>query len=147
MTPRFLPQFALLFLFSLPLAAGAAQPVIEVYKTATCGCCKQWIKHLEANGFAVKAQDVDNPGDYRAKFGIPADYGSCHTGRVNGYAIEGHVPASDIKRLLKEKPKARGLAVPGMPLGSPGMEVGRSEPYDVLLVQDGGKAAVYRQVR
>jgi hypothetical protein len=66
---------------------------------------------------------------------------------VNGYAIEGHVPASDIKRLLKEKPKARGLAVPGMPLGSPGMEVGRSEPYDVLLVQDGGKAAVYRQVR
>jgi hypothetical protein len=147
MTRRFLPQFVLLSLFSLPLAAGAAQPVVEVYKTASCGCCKQWVKHLEANGFTVKAQDVDNPGDYRAKFGIPADYGSCHTGRVNGYAIEGHVPASDIKRLLKEKPKARGLAVPGMPLGSPGMEVGRSEPYDVLLVQDGGKAAVYRQVR
>lgn len=153
MSRRTLPRLVLALLASplaVPLAASAAkpaQPVIEVYKTATCGCCKQWIKHLEANGFTVKAQDVSNPGDYRAKFGIPADYGSCHTGRVGGYAIEGHVPAADIRRLLAEKPQARGLAVPGMPMGSPGMEGPRSDPYDVLLVKDGGKTAVYKQYR
>jgi len=147
MTRQVLSRFALASLLALPFAASAANPVIEVYKTATCGCCKQWIKHLEANGFTVKAQDVANTGDYRAKFGIPADYGSCHTARVGGYAVEGHVPASDIKRLLAEKPQARGLAVPGMPMGSPGMEGPRSDPYDVLLVKEGGKAEVYRQVR
>lgn len=147
MSRQVLSRFALASLLALPFAAGAANPVIEVYKTATCGCCKQWIKHLEANGFTVKAQDVANTGDYRAKFGIPADYGSCHTARVGGYAVEGHVPASDIKRLLAEKPQARGLAVPGMPMGSPGMEGPRSDPYDVLLVKEGGKAEVYRQVR
>lgn len=136
---------AVLALLALPLAASAAQPVIEVYKTATCGCCKEWVKHLEANGFKVKAQDVADPGDYRQKFGIPAEYGSCHTGRVNGYAIEGHVPAADIKRLLADKPKARGLAVPGMPMGSPGMEGGRKDPYEVLLVKDGGKTAVFQR--
>lgn len=142
---RFLSQTALVTALALPLAAGAAQPVIDVYKTATCGCCKGWVKHLEANGFTVKAHDVDNPSDYREKFGIPAQYGSCHTGRVNGYAIEGHVPAGDIKRLLAEKPKARGLAVPAMPMGSPGMEGPRKDPYDVLLVKDGGKTAVYKR--
>lgn len=147
MTRQVLSRIALASLLALPFAAGAANPVIEVYKTATCGCCKQWIKHLEANGFTVKAQDVANTGDYRAKFGIPADYGSCHTARVGGYAVEGHVPASDIKRLLAEKPQARGLAVPGMPMGSPGMEGPRSDPYDVLLVKEGGKAEVFRQVR
>ncbi len=136
---------AVLALLALPLAASAAQPVIEVYKTATCGCCKEWVKHLEANGFKVKAQDVADPGDYRQKFGIPAEYGSCHTGRVNGYAIEGHVPAADIKRLLADNPKARGLAVPGMPMGSPGMEGGRKDPYEVLLVKDGGKTAVFQR--
>jgi len=142
-----LSRLALASLLALPLGAGAANPVIEVYKTASCGCCKGWIKHLEANDFTVRAQDVASTGDYRAKFGIPADYGSCHTARVGGYAVEGHVPASDIKRLLREKPKARGLAVPGMPMGSPGMEGPRSDPYDVLLVKDGGKAEVFRQVR
>lgn len=130
---------------ALPVAAGAAQPVIEVYKTEYCGCCKEWIKHLEANGFKVMAKDVANPGDYREKFGIPATYGSCHTGRVGGYAVEGHVPAADIKRLLAEKPKARGLAVPGMPMGSPGMEGARKDPYQVLLVEDGGKTSVYKR--
>ena len=132
-------------LLALPLAASAAQPVIEVYKTEYCGCCKEWIKHLEANGFQVKAQNVANPADYREKFGIPAEYGSCHTGRVGGYAVEGHVPAADIKRMLAEKPKARGLAVPGMPMGSPGMEGSRKDPYAVLLVQDGGKTSVYKR--
>jgi hypothetical protein len=132
-------------LLSLALLAAAAQPVIEVYKTEMCGCCKEWVKHLEANGFQVKAQNVANPSDYREKFGIPSEYGSCHTGRVGGYAIEGHVPASEIKRLLKEKPKARGLAVPAMPMGSPGMEGPRQDPYEVLLVKDGGKASVYKR--
>lgn len=144
MSLRFLRTAGFAALFSLPMLASAAQPVIEVYKTALCGCCKGWVRHLEANGFTVKAHDVDNPSDYREKFGIPAQYGSCHTGRVNGYAIEGHVPAADIKRLLKEKPKARGLAVPAMPMGSPGMEGPRSDPYDVLLVKDGAKTSVYK---
>ena len=148
----FLPRFHRLLrhagaatLLSLPLAASAAQPVIEVYKTEYCGCCKEWIKHLEANGFQVKAQNVANPSDFREKFGIPAEYSSCHTGRVGGYAVEGHVPAGDIKRLLAEKPKARGLAVPGMPMGSPGMEGARKDPYEVLLVKDGGKTSVYKR--
>lgn len=131
-------------MFALPLAAVAAPPVVEVYKSATCGCCKEWIKHLEANGFKVTAHDVDNPSDYREKFGIPNNLGSCHSAKVQGYALEGHVPASDIKRLLATKPKAKGLAVPAMPMGSPGMEGPRKDPYDVLLVQEGGKHTVYK---
>lgn len=126
-----------------PLVAHSAAPVIDVYKSATCGCCKIWIEHLEANGFKVNAHDVASPSDWREKFGIPAEYGSCHTGMVNGYAIEGHVPAKEIKRLLAAKPKARGLAVPGMPLGSPGMEGPRKDPYDVLLVKPDGKTSVF----
>lgn len=141
---RILTRTGFAALLALPLAASAAQPVIEVYKSATCGCCKEWIKHLEANGFKVEAQDVENTSDYRQKFGIPNEYGSCHTGRVKGYALEGHVPASEIKRLLSEQPKARGLAVPGMPMGSPGMEGPRKDQYDVLLVKDGGKTSVYK---
>jgi hypothetical protein len=131
-------------LIALPLAASAAQPVIEVYKSATCGCCKEWVRHLEANGFRVNAHDVANPSDYRTKFGIPDQFGSCHSAKVQGYALEGHVPASDIKRLLAAKPKARGLAVPAMPMGSPGMDGPRKDPYDVYLVQDGGKTSVYK---
>jgi hypothetical protein len=131
-------------LIALPLAASAAQPVIDVYKSATCGCCKEWVRHLEANGFRVNAHDVANPSDYRTKFGIPDQFGSCHSAKVQGYALEGHVPASDIKRLLAAKPKARGLAVPAMPMGSPGMDGPRKDPYDVYLVQDGGKTSVYK---
>lgn len=129
---------------SFPLAASAALPVIEVYKSAQCGCCSEWVKHLKANGFAVKAVNVENPSDYREKAGIPDQLGSCHTGMVKGYAIEGHVPASEIKRLLADKPKARGLAVPAMPLGSPGMEGPRKDPYDVLLVGANGSVTVYK---
>lgn len=100
--------------------------------------------HLRANGFRVKPVNVDDASVYRARYGIPHAYGGCHTAVVAGYAIEGHVPAREIRRLVAEKPKARGLAVPGMPIGSPGMEQGpRLEPYDVLLVHDGGKASVY----
>ncbi len=144
MVPRRLTHFAFAALVGLPLAASAATPVIEVYKSATCGCCKAWIKHLEANGFRVNAHDVANPSDYREKFGMPNQLGSCHSAKVQGYALEGHVPASEIKRLLASRPKARGLAVPAMPLGAPGMDGPRKDPYDVLLVRDGGASTVYK---
>ena len=142
------PRFSALLaaaLIGLPALATAAKPVVEVYKTASCGCCKGWVKHLEQNGFAVKAHDVADPGDYREKFGIPQELGSCHSAKIGGYALEGHVPAAEIKRLLASKPKAAGLAVPAMPLGSPGMEGPRSDPYDVLLVGKDGKATVFKR--
>ena len=129
---------------TVPLMAMAAAPVIEVFKTASCGCCGAWVEHLKANGFVTRVVNVDNPSDYRERGGIPNELGSCHTGMVQGYAIEGHVPASDIKRLLATKPKARGLAVPGMPLGSPGMEGPREDPFDVLLVDAKGRSSVFK---
>lgn len=129
---------------SVPLFAAAAGPVVEVYKSEYCGCCHEWAKHLEDNGFTVKATNVENPSDYREKFGIPKELGSCHSAKVGGYALEGHVPANEIKRLLTEKPKARGLAVPAMPMGSPGMEGSRRDPYDVVLVNKDGGKSVYR---
>jgi len=132
---------------AIPALASAAGPVIDVYKSASCGCCEGWVKHLRANGFTVKAHDVANPSDYREKAGIPNQLGSCHTALVQGYAIEGHVPANDIKRLLAEKPKAKGLAVPAMPMGSPGMEGDRKDPYDVLLVKNDGRTSVYKQYK
>jgi hypothetical protein len=129
------------------LNAQAALPTIEVYKSESCGCCISWVEHLRANGFTVKVSNVANPSDYREKFGVPDALGSCHTGLVQGYALEGHVPAREIKRLLAERPKAKGLAVPGMPVGSPGMEVeGRgSDAYDVVLIHADGKQSVYRR--
>lgn len=129
---------------AIPLLASAATPVIEVYKNAACGCCTAWVEHLKVNGFTTKIKKVDDTSDYRAKFGMPQALGSCHTAMVQGYVIEGHVPAADIKRLLAEKPKAVGLTVPSMPLGSPGMEGPRNDPYDVLLVQANGRYSSYR---
>jgi hypothetical protein len=132
----------------VPLAAlaQAPKPTIEVWKAPTCGCCNDWIKHLEQAGFKVKANDSGNTA-IRAKLGMPNRYASCHTARVAGYVIEGHVPAADIKRLLAERPQALGLAVPDMPIGSPGMDGpaygGRTEPYDVLLVAADGSSRVF----
>lgn len=124
-----------------------SRPLVEVWKGPKCVCCRDWIKHLEANGFAVKAYDTGNTS-IRKQLGIPKALGSCHTARVAGYAIEGHVPAREISRLLKEKPGATGLAVPHMPLGSPGMDGpayrNKRDPYDVLLVTQDGKTAVYQ---
>jgi hypothetical protein len=118
---------------------------ITVYKTTTCSCCAVWVKHLRENNFTVKVIEVDSTAEYQKKNGVTAALRSCHTGTVGGYAIEGHVPASEIQRLLKEKPKAKGLAVPGMPVGSPGMEVGtRRDAYSVLLFDSEGKTSVYR---
>ncbi len=130
---------------SVSVAALAQQTVVEVYKSPTCGCCSDWIKHLQQNGFTVKTHEVRDTSAYRAKFGVPDQLGSCHTALVGGYAIEGHVPAREIKRLLAERPKAKGLAVPGMPMGAPGMEGPRSDPYEVLLFQADGKYAVYQK--
>ena len=129
------------------LNARAEAQVIDVYKTESCGCCIAWVEHLQANGFKVNVKNVPDTGPYRKKYGIPQELGSCHTGTVQGYAIEGHVPAREIKRLLKERPKAIGLAVPGMPTGSPGMEVeGRpADKYEVMLVTADGKHSVYQR--
>jgi hypothetical protein len=125
--------------------SGARKELIKVYKTETCGCCKLWVGHLEQAGFAVEVHNLGDLGPIKERVGLPYGLGSCHTGEVGGYFIEGHVPAADVKRLLREKPAARGLAVPGMPLGSPGMEVpsGEVQPYDVLLVAKDGKTSVF----
>lgn len=117
---------------------------MEVYKSASCGCCGDWAKHLEINGFTVNVHNVANPSDYRERFGIPNELGSCHTAMVQGYAIEGHVPAADIKRLLAERPKAKGIAVPSMPPGSPGMDGPYKASYDVMLVTADGRYTVYK---
>lgn len=132
-------------------AAPGAKPLIEVWKSPTCGCCKDWIAHVQAAGFAVRVHEEGNT-DARVRLGMPLRYGSCHTAQVGGYALEGHVPAREIHRLLKEKPAAVvGLAVPAMPVGSPGMDGpeygGRKDPYDVLLVRAGGASSVYQSYR
>lgn len=134
-----------------PARAQRELPEVEVYKSPSCGCCNDWIEHLRAAGFKVRANDVPAPGAYRARFGLPERYGSCHTALVGGYVVEGHVPAREIKRLLAERPDAVGLAVPGMPVGSPGMDGpeygGRVDPYDVLLVRRDGSSAVFAAYR
>ena len=128
----------------LPTRAASSWPAIDVFKSATCGCCKAWVEHLKAAGFDVRVTDVDDTTAARKRLGMPDAFGSCHTGTVGGYALEGHVPAADVKRLLAAKPQAVGLAVPGMPVGSPGMEVGtRRDPYDVLLVERNGRSTVF----
>jgi hypothetical protein len=128
--------------------AIAAKPLVQVWKSPTCGCCKDWVAYLEANGFDTQVFDVGNTAA-RAKFGLSQQFGSCHTALLNGYVIEGHVTASAMKRLLRERPAALGLAVPGMPIGSPGMDGpaynGRRDAFDVLLVQKDGSAAVFER--
>ena len=127
------------------LWAAPAKTRMTVYKSPTCGCCEEWVKHVRAAGYIVKAIDVDDVAPIKSKQGVPADLVSCHTGVVGEYAFEGHVPADLIDRFLKSPPKnARGLAVPGMPLGSPGMEVGgRKDAYDVVLFDKSGARRVF----
>jgi hypothetical protein len=130
---------ALLGLSALALLAGtrsvAAGPIVTVTKDPNCGCCGDWVEHLRQAGFAVEVRDVPEVNRVKARLGVPSDLAACHTAEVSGYVIEGHVPASAIRRLLDEKPKAKGLAVAGMPVGSPGMEVPGAPPdtYDVVL--------------
>jgi hypothetical protein len=126
----------------------AQKPIpVQVFKDAFCGCCANWVEHLKRNGFAATAENVADMSALKDKHGVPAQTRSCHTALVGGYVIEGHVPAAEIQRLLKQKPKVAGLAVPGMPIGSPGMEGANPRPYDVLTFDKTGKTAVYSTQR
>lgn len=145
---------ALSLLVSAGLSAGCAEPhaasdVVEVFKTPTCGCCGKWVDHMKAAGFTVKVTDLPELSQVKAKHGVPAPLQSCHTSLVGGYVVEGHIPAADVKKLLAEKPKVHGIAVPGMPVGSPGMEVpgGQRQPYSVLTFDKAGKTAVFVEHR
>jgi len=141
-TLRTLPLLlALLVATGSTWAQSATQ--VEVFKSPYCGCCEKWIEHMQKNGFKVNAHNVNDVPAARKSLGMPERVGSCHTAKVGGYLIEGHVPAADIQRLLKEKPKAVGLAAPGMPQGSPGMETATPVPYETLLVQADGSTIVF----
>lgn len=129
-----------------PASAQAALPAMTVYKSASCGCCAQWVTHARAAGFTVREVNTDDLGSVKREMGIPAALASCHTVVVGSYVVEGHVPADDVKRLLRERPQVRGLAVPGMPIGSPGMEQGppaQYERYDVLAFTASGSTRVF----
>jgi hypothetical protein len=127
------------------VARAAKAPRVVVHKNESCGCCKVWVSHLAKAGFEVQVINADNLNSVKERVGIPYALGSCHTAEVEGYFVEGHVPVADIQRLLRERPEAKGLTVPGMPIGSPGMEVpsGQVDPYDVLLVAKDGSTNVY----
>lgn len=128
-------------------AAGVSSPpapTMTVYKTPTCGCCGKWVDHMRAAGFKVVTEDMDDLTETKTTLGVNPNLASCHTAVVDGYVIEGHVPADQVQRLLKERPKVVGLAVPGMPMGSPGMEMGgEKDSYEVLTFDKQGKTAVY----
>lgn len=128
---------------SIMAVAQAGSPVIDVFKSPYCGCCGKWVEHMRQAGFPANVHEVQDVPAARDATGMPVRYGSCHTAKVGGYAVEGHVPAADVKRLLAEKPQAVGLAVPSMPPGSPGMEGPTSVPYETLLVQTDGSSRVY----
>lgn len=120
-----------------------ALPLVRVWKTPSCGCCGKWIRHMEAAGFSIEATNVENVDPIKTANGLPLQLASCHTALVGGYVVEGHVPASDVRRLLKERPDIVGLTAPGMPAGSPGMDVPGSPPFDVLSLGKDGKTTVY----
>lgn len=116
-------------------------PNVEVYKSPSCGCCEKWVEHMRSNGFQVKTHDTNEVAQHKAQLGVPEAMASCHTAKVGGYVIEGHVPASDVKRLLAEKPQAKGLASPGMPASAPGMDVPGNTPYQVFLINKDGSTS------
>jgi hypothetical protein len=126
-------------------AADLQSEKLVVYKSPTCGCCGAWVEHVQEAGFAVEVHDVMNVQPVKEEHGLPAHLGSCHTTLVGGYVVEGHVPAEVIRRLLAERPEIAGIAVPGMPMGSPGMEVpsGRTDPYDVIAFTRDGQVSVF----
>jgi hypothetical protein len=148
---RFLRYAILLAAFVVPAdaaqqaskaASSSAQP-ITVYRTASCGCCGLWVDHLKKAGFEPTVHMVNNMNEAPPHKRVPAGLHSCHTATLEGYIVEGHVPADVIRQLLKERPKVTGIAVPGMPLGSPGMESPNPQPYDVLTFDASGKTTVY----
>lgn len=124
-------------------ARNAAPLAMMVYKDASCGCCKEWVKHMQKAGFTVTSQDSADMAGIKKKLGVPETLQSCHTAVIGDYLVEGHVPADVVQIMLKEKPVARGLAVPGMPMGSPGMEGPVKQKYDVMLFERTGKSRVY----
>jgi hypothetical protein len=126
--------FSLLIAYAALTAPLAAEPKseVQVYKSPTCGCCEKWVDHLRAEGFAVRTSDVADVTPIKLENGVAPELSACHTAFVGGYVVEGHVPASDIRRLLAERPAVAGLAVPGMPVGSPGMEGPGAVAYEVL---------------
>ena len=128
----------------LSMAGNAAAATLNVTRTAACGCCKHWVEHMKKAGFAVKVAIVEDMGPVARRLGVPDELRSCHSSQIGGYVIEGHVPAADVKRLLKARPKAAGIAVPGMVVGSPGMEHGdHKQPYQVLLFDKAGRTKVF----
>lgn len=127
-----------------PVRAARALPRLDVYRSPSCGCCGAWVEHMVAAGFVVKVHMVGDTTAARKRLAMPDRFGSCHTAVVAGYVVEGHVPADEVKRMLAARPDAIGLAVPSMPPGSPGMEMGsRRDPYDVLLIDRSGRASVF----
>lgn len=127
--------------------ATPGKPAMTVYKSPTCGCCSKWIQHMRDEGFEVKSTDVPDVNPIKKENGVPSDAWSCHTALVSGYVLEGHVPVSAVRKLLKEKPKVAGIAVPGMPMGSLGMEVpsGQVEAYNVVSFDKAGKMTVFEK--
>jgi hypothetical protein len=129
---------------ALVLGSAANAAAMTVYKSASCGCCSKWVEHVEKHGFTVKVVNVDDVRSVKAKAGIPDRLASCHTSMVGGYVVEGHVPAADIKKLLAQKPKAKGIAVAGMPMGAPGMEHGdHREAFETVLIKADGSTATF----
>jgi hypothetical protein len=128
-------------------AQGKGAPIpMKVYKSPTCGCCQKWVEHVKAAGFAPEVEDMPSVTPVKDKSNVPAALRSCHTALVGGYVVEGHVPVETVQRMLREKPKVAGIAVPGMPVGSPGMEMGdRKDPYEVVSFPADGKTSVYEK--
>ena len=126
-------------------STDSSLPLMTVYKSPTCGCCKLWVEHMEKSGFKVSVVETEDLNPIKLELGVPAGLGSCHTAKVGNYFVEGHVPASDVKRLLKQKPDALGISVPGMPMGSPGMEVpsGETQAYTVTQVNKDGSLSIF----
>ena len=139
---------AVLSVMLWPLIKSDSGPKVVVYKSPTCGCCTKWVSYLRNNGFNVTQIDTQNIKTVKKNQGIPPTLESCHTAIVDGYVVEGHVPAKEIRRMLEEKPSIKGLTVPGMPIGSPGMEQGaRKQPYDVVAIDVDGSTAIYESYR
>lgn len=141
---RWLPRMGISLLFAVLFAPAAmAANALDVYSDPSCGCCGAWVRYMRAQGYTVTVHQNQPMPAVKARLGVPPDAVSCHTAVIDGYVIEGHVPVEDIRRLLAERPKARGLAAPGMPMGSPGMEVGAPERYDVVLINHDGSSSAF----
>jgi len=134
---------AVLGVLALLLTQQTVAADIVVYKSPTCGCCGKWVEHMEKAGFSVEVENMNDVAPIKRELGVPGRMQSCHTAKVGDYFVEGHVPADLVKRLLADRPDIKGLAVPGMPMGSPGMEGPRKDPYDVIAIGKDGRARIY----